>query len=343
VFLKLLFPTRAGRLTIPATRIRLGLPRQSFFDTGGALERESKEVAIAVDPLPDAPGFSGAVGRFKASTALDKAAVGLGDAATLRFKVEGTGNLKWIDKAPEVVVPGAKVYPPQVKSDLKAGPTGIAGSRTWEFVVVPQTGGALEVPSLSFSYFDPVAGKIETASTSPLPLQVEGSAGAGLAPVLPPGPAALPSRTGATLPLRSDLDAPAPLVPFLGPAVLGASAGLALAAHAFLWSRGRWGSRTRRRAGPRTSSRGARAALADLARVGQDGLTKEASAALIANALHDAFGPLDDPAVEGEGEEAARALLEEVQFVRYAPQLGDYSEKLGDLAARAAETVRRWA
>jgi hypothetical protein len=86
-----------------------------------------------------------------------------------------------------------------------------------------------------------------------------------------------------------------------------------------------------------------RAALADLGRVGRDGLTKEAEAALIARALHEAFGPLDDPAAEGEGEEAARALLEEVQFVRYAPQLGDYSEKLRDLAARATETVRRWA
>jgi hypothetical protein len=93
VFLKLLFPTRAGKLTIPATRIRLGLPRQSFFDSGGVLERESKEVEVTVDPLPEAPGFSGAVGRFRASAALDKATVGVGDAATLRFKVEGTGNL----------------------------------------------------------------------------------------------------------------------------------------------------------------------------------------------------------------------------------------------------------
>jgi hypothetical protein len=38
-----------------------------------------------------------------------------------------------------------------------------------------------------------------------------------------------------------------------------------------------------------------------------------------------------------------RALLDDVRFVRYAPQLGDYSDKLRDLAARAAEAVRRWA
>ena len=37
IFVKLLFPTRAGRLTIPATNLRLGLPRQSFFDSGGVV------------------------------------------------------------------------------------------------------------------------------------------------------------------------------------------------------------------------------------------------------------------------------------------------------------------
>jgi hypothetical protein len=343
VFLKLLFPTRAGRLVIPATKLRLGLPRQTFFDSGGVVERESKEVVVTVDPLPEAPGFGGAVGRFKAQASLDKTTLALGEAATLRFKIEGTGNLKWIDKAPEVAVNGAKVYPPQVKSDLKAGASGIAGSRTWEFVVVPQTGGALEVPPLSFAYFDPASGRIETATTPALPLQVEGSAAAAGTPLLP-APAGLPTRSGATLPLRSDLDVPSPLVPPLGPRFLGALVCGVIAAHVALLVAARFGGRRSRRAGAaKAASRSVRAALADLDRVGQDGLTKEASAALIARALHEAFGPLDDPAAEGEGEEAARALLEEVQFVRYAPQLGDYSEKLKELAARASATVRRWA
>ena len=48
-------------------------------------------------------------------------------------------------------MPGAKVYPPQVKSDLRATPTGITGTKTWEFVVVPETGGALDVPALAFT------------------------------------------------------------------------------------------------------------------------------------------------------------------------------------------------
>jgi hypothetical protein len=44
-----------------------------------------------------------------------------------------------------------------------------------------------------------------------------------------------------------------------------------------------------------------------------------------------------------EREQAARDVLAEVRFIRYAPQLGDYSEKIREVADRAAAVVRRWA
>jgi hypothetical protein len=58
--------------------------------------------------------------------------------------------------------------------------------------------------------------------------------------------------------------------------------------------------------------------------------------------LHEAFGeiPGED---ESERARAVRALLDDARFVRYAPQLGEYGDKVKDLAARAAEAVRRWA
>ena len=337
--MKLLFPTKSGRLTIPATNLRLGLPRQSFFDSGGVVQRVTKEVVVTVDPIPETAGFSGAVGRFRVAATVDKPTLALGEAATLRFKVEGTGNLKWIDKAPEVVVPGAKVYPPTVKSDLKPSPTGISGSRTWEFVVVPETTGDLEVPALTFSYFDPAAGRLEAASTSPLALRVEGGTAAAGMPL--PLPAALP-RTGA-LPLRSDLDRDRIRASGWGPAALGGALAVTLVAHGLLFGLGNLGRRSSPAKGA-ASRRSVRAALSELDRVGKDGLTKESAATLIEKALVEAFGPLEgEDAETTEGREAARALLEDVHFVRYAPQLGDYSEKLRELAARAAATIKRWA
>jgi hypothetical protein len=75
-------------------------------------------------------------------------------------------------------------------------------------------------------------------------------------------------------------------------------------------------------------------------------MAKEQAAALIERALQEAFAGTEDGKDGGSDPERERVvshLLEEVHLVRYAPQLGDYSEKLRDLARRAREAVERWA
>ena len=343
VMLKLLFPTKAGRLTIPPISVRLAMSRQSLFDAGFVAERSTKPITVEVKPIPDTPGFSGAVGRFKTSSAVDRPNLALGEAATLRFKVEGSGNLKWIDRAPDVSVTGAKVYPPQTKSDLKTQPTGIVGSRTWEFVVVPQTAGMLEIPALRFSYFDPAAGRILESETAPLPLRVEGGTPGAMIPA-PPAGTGLARPTGGPLALRADLEARSPGALSLPGGMVGLLAGACLLLHAGLWGAGPLARRfagarsPAGRAGPRRDVRGV---LRDLERVGRDGMSKEKAAGLIERTIHGVFGSLDD--AEDERGRAVRQLLEDVQLVRYAPQLGEYSERLRELAARAGEVVRKWA
>ncbi|HEX5044753.1 MAG TPA: BatD family protein [Candidatus Polarisedimenticolaceae bacterium] len=335
LYVKLLFPTRAGKLTIPASSFRLELAPSSFFDPGAALTRATEPVTLEVKPLPEEPGFSGAVGKFQASASLDRTDLAFGDAATLRFRVEGSGNLKWVDRGPELSIPGAKVYPPQLKSDLRTGPGGMSGSRTWEFVVVPQTAGSLEVPPLSFSYFDPASDRIVRTSTAPIHLAVAGGAVAGNAPPPPPGAVA----AGGPLRLRTELG-PAPAAALPGKAV----AGIALAAllvHGLLWGGGRITGALRGRPAAATGSRSARGALRDLQRVGRETMSKEAAALLIEKNLYAVFGSLDGD--DGERARAVRGVLAEVHAVRYAPQLGDYSERLRALSLRAAEVVRRWA
>ncbi len=337
VLKKLLFPTKAGTLTIPASSFRIGLARAGFFDTGGSVERATRPVTITVEPLPDAPGFSGAVGRFKATASLDRDLVPLGEAATLKFVVDGTGNLKWVERGPEIALAGAKVFPPQAKSSLSATASGIAGSRTWEYVVVPETSGTLEIPPLAFSYFDPKAGKIVSAETAALALRVlGGTAAAGGAP---PSTSASARVIGA-LPLRSDLDQSA--YGAVGSGKLAALVGLALVLHAGLWGAGRLRGGVGLAAGRTASSRSVRAALRDLERAGRETMSKEQAASLVEKALDETFGEIADTD-ESERAKALRLLLDDVRFVRYAPQLGDYSDKVRDLAARAAEAVRRWA
>ena len=335
---KLLFPTKAGTLTIPPSSFRVGVPARGFFDDGQVIERATKPITVTVEPLPEVSGFSGAVGSFQARATLDRDTVPLGDAALLRLQVEGTGNLKWIDRPPAVEVAGAKVYPPQARSDLKITPQGIRGSRTWEFVVVPETSGTLEVPSVVFPYFDPKTETVVTTETAPLPLRVEGGAAATGSPVVP----AAPLGNGGALPLRADLDTAVLVVPSPGGRAVAALAILVLLGHAGLWGVAVVRGAFRRVGGRTTPVRSVRAALRDIDRAGRPGMTKEQAAALLDKGLHEAFGDVADDDGTERGR-VVRALLSEVHFVRYAPQLGDYSETLGDLAARAAAAVKRWA
>jgi oxygen tolerance protein BatD len=340
VLQKLLFPTRAGTLTVPAARMRIGLQR-GFFDMGelGA-ERATRPVVVTVDPIPEEPGFSGAVGRFRASASSDKASVAFGEAATVRFRVEGAGNIKWVDRGPELVVPGAKVYPPQVKSDLTPGPAGMSGAKTWEYVVIPETAGTLQVPPLAFSYFDPAAGRIVRTETSPLPLRVDASAGGAPVAVT----AAPVARSGGAPVLRSDLDLPSRALPELSGLTMAIGLALVALGHIGLWGAARLRGLSRESGSGSRPTRSVRSALKSLSRVGGDSVSKEAAAALIEETLHDVFGPIDDtgPVPGGEKERAAREVLQEVRFLRYAPQLGDYSEKIREVADHASDVVRRW-
>ena len=49
---KLLFPTKAGTLTIPALTLRVSLGRESLFDPGVSVTRSTKPVKLEVEPLP---------------------------------------------------------------------------------------------------------------------------------------------------------------------------------------------------------------------------------------------------------------------------------------------------
>jgi hypothetical protein len=121
---------------------------------------------------------------------------------------------------------------------------------------------------------------------------------------------------------------------------LAGIAGLALLLHAGLWGAGRL--RGGVSGGGAASARSVRAALRDLERAAREATSKEQAASLVEQALDQAFGTIPD-GDDSERARVVRGLLDDVRFVRYAPQLGDYSDKLRDLAARAAEAVKRWA
>jgi hypothetical protein len=338
VMRRLLYPTRAGSLTIPSLTFRVAIPRRiGFFadPTGtGVVTRASEPVEITVLPIPASEAeYGGAVGSFRLATSVDRREVQLGEAVQLRVAVEGKGNLKWVDRAPQVDVAGAKVYPPKVVDRLRATPAGLVGERAWEFVVVPETAGTLMLPALAFPHFDPAARAVRRAESSPIPITVRPAAAAAAG-----GGISAPAPS--TLALRADLDVSGvPGEPAAG--AVTAVLAMTLGAHALLLAAPLI-SRRRGRAGVRVGRRSTRALLADLRRAREAGVSKETAAATIERVLTEVFGDLEREE-EGMSELArqARSVVREARLVRYAPQLGEYGEKLDELVGRAQELVRR--
>ena len=313
---RLLFPTRTGLLEIPEARLRL-VPAGGAFGVAAPIERSTKVLRVKVDSLPNGTPEGSAVGTYEIDSSVDRSSIALGDAVTFRFKVKGRGNLKWVDAAPSLEIPGARVFPPRVTSDLKTTRQGIEGSKTWEFVIVPEKEGTCEIPSVSFSSFDPATQSLRNDRTDPIPVTV--SAAAATAP-----PAA-PRNSTAPVSLRADLDHPQTDLS----RAAGAIALLSLVAQAWAWRR--------RPSGSVNHGRSKAAIAAGLAELRSESLlsgTKERAAARIAGCLEGVFGPRADWPNDDTGD-LLRSLSEDLEFLRFAPQLGSYDAKLKEVRDRA--------
>lgn len=181
----ILFPERSGELTIDPMEMTF-LVRQfsggdSFFDQFfGAYEDvkykiRSSPVSIHVKPLPEAgkpEGFSGAVGSFEVEATLDKNELKSNEALNYKIKISGTGNIPLIN-APKVNFPADfEKYDPKVNDQLNESVTGISGSRTYEYLLIPRHQGQFNIDPVHFSYFNPATGKYINLQSSEFPVHV---------------------------------------------------------------------------------------------------------------------------------------------------------------------------
>jgi hypothetical protein len=135
---------------------------------------------VTVLPLPTdgrPANFSGAVGQFQVVSDLAPATGSVGDPLTFKMTVTGKGNLSRVSA--DALHDSAlwRVY--RTESKVTADDeTGLQGFKTFSQPVVPLQAGQLTLPALSFSYFDPEAGRYETRETRPINVTVTPGAGA---------------------------------------------------------------------------------------------------------------------------------------------------------------------
>src|SRR5438309_997051 len=169
---------------------------------GGLMEQheidvKSDPVSLEVKALPAGapPTFSGAVGSFSMTAEANPKRVQVGDPITIKTAISGRGNFDRMN-APELSDErGWHKYPPS--SNFKQDDdVGISGTKTFELVVSPNE-KLTTVPSLAFSYFDPVKEKYVTLQSEAVPLIVEGNAPATPAIAgVAPGASAQPAPGG---------------------------------------------------------------------------------------------------------------------------------------------------
>ena len=183
VLKKALFPTRAGRLEIPALTFSLGVrgsgrdPFESlFFGTGQTVYRKSSPQVLEVQPLPEKgkpTSFSGAVGHYRLNVSPDRQEARVNDAIALRVRIHGEGNLRPVGKPALPLMADFKVYDPKVDEKSRIEGERLKGSKTWDYVLLPLAPGSQEIASIEFSYFDPDSARYQTLRSTPIRVQVE--------------------------------------------------------------------------------------------------------------------------------------------------------------------------
>jgi hypothetical protein len=173
---KAMFPLKAGRLTVTPLEAEATTMQSAFYANASATRR-SPELTVEVRPLPvegRPPGFEAPnVGQLELAGAVDRAQVKAGEAISWRLTVRGSGNLRNVKLTRLEQLDGFKVYEPTVKESIAPGEP-VHGEKTYLYLLMPERGGTLTLPSVELAYFDPAAEKYEVARTAPIEIRVEG-------------------------------------------------------------------------------------------------------------------------------------------------------------------------
>lgn len=178
-----LYPQKTGKLEIEplALDVTVDVPTNRRDIFGGRLYNQINKTVTAgrrtltVKPLPEQgkpAGFTGAVGQFNFDVVASKSDLKANESLTAKLKVTGTGNLKLFE-LPKLILPSSlEVYEPELIEDVTTTLSGSKGTISNNYTIVPQYKGKYPIPSVAFSYFDPVKGKYNTVTSQQLLINV---------------------------------------------------------------------------------------------------------------------------------------------------------------------------
>lgn len=178
-----LYPQRSGTFNIDPALIKIGIAkegadnsRRTFFFRKAVNWHNvaTNKLAINVLPLPpNAPeSFTGAVGHYTISAALERKSFTTDDAVALRISIQGDGDLKQVQNPPLSLDENLEVYDPKVLGEKTFESRGvITGKKDLEYLILAKKPGRYTIRP-QFTYFDPDSLRYMTLASRPYQVTV---------------------------------------------------------------------------------------------------------------------------------------------------------------------------
>jgi len=178
-----LYPQKVGELEISPLSLNLVLDvptdKRDFF--GNVIYDQTSQIIstgmrrIIVKDLPELgkpDSFSGAVGNFEFDVILNKNSLRATESFQAELKVKGNGNLKLFD-LPDILVPNSmELFEPEREELISTNLSGMSGSVSKYFTVIPRFQGNFPIEEVEFSYFDPNTEKYKVVKSPRLTIDV---------------------------------------------------------------------------------------------------------------------------------------------------------------------------
>ncbi len=152
-----LFPLEDGRVTIEPMGV--SVKAGGLFGRGKTADLRTEPIELDVQPLPDgAPStfYEGNIGSWDFRLTVEERTTSVGDAITVEMVASGTGNARRLElPALEEHLEGIHVANRSEDVDKEIDGTRVSGRKTVTYTLVPTREGDLEIPPVSFAYFDP--------------------------------------------------------------------------------------------------------------------------------------------------------------------------------------------
>ncbi len=188
---QVVFPLVAGTIGIPRATLKYSTPvALQFFSQEERFALSSRADTLVVLPLPEAgrpASFTGAVGaHLTLDRHVDPPSATVGEGVAVELRLSGDGNTAlWPN--PELTWPeDVRAYLERVDERVTTTEGRVGGGKTFRYLVVPDSAGALALPAVRYAYFDLAADRYQELTVAAASLAVSARGESAAAAALPP-------------------------------------------------------------------------------------------------------------------------------------------------------------